>query len=44
MNADEAEKEMEGRDDIFKEVKQVDLHVLMVSSEGVVFIGTCRRK
>ena len=43
-DADEEEKEMEGGDDIFKGVKQVDLHALIVSSEGIVSIGTRRRK
>ena len=35
--ADEGEEETEGGDNIFKGVKQVDLHVLMMSFEGVVF-------
>ena len=43
-DADEGEKEIEGGNDIFEGVKQVDLHVLRVGSEGVIFIGICRRK
>ena len=43
-DADEGEKEIEGGDDIFKGVKQVDSHVLKVGFGGIVFIGTCRKK
>ena len=43
-DTDEGEKEIEGGDNIFEGVKQVNLHVLKIGSEGVVSIGTCRRK
>ena len=43
-DTDEVEKEIEGGDDIFKGVKQVDLHALIGSSEGVVSVGTHRRR
>ena len=43
-DADKGEEEIEGGDDIFEGVKQVDLHVLKVDSEGVVFVGIHRRK
>lgn len=42
--ADEGEKEIEGRDDIFKRVKQVNLHTLMVSSEGIISVGIRRKR
>ena len=43
-DADEEEKEIEGGDNIFEGVKQVDLHVLIGSSEGIVSVGICRRR
>ena len=43
-DADEEEKEIEGGDDIFEGVKQVDLHALIRSSVGIVSVGTCRRR
>ena len=41
-DADEGEEEIEGGDDIFERVKQVDLHALRVGFECVVFIGIRR--
>ena len=43
-NADKGEKEMEGGDDIFMRVKQVDSHVLMESSEGIISFEIHKRR
>ena len=43
-NSDEGEKKVEGGDDIFSRVKQVDSHAKRIDLEGIVSIEICRRK
>ena len=43
-DADEGEKEVEGRDNIFGRVKQIDSHAVKVGFGGVVCIVIRRRR
>ena len=43
-NADEGKEETKGGDNIFKRVKQVDVHALVGSSGGIVFAERRKRR